>query len=273
MDNFRTAKHFCNPGDLVATLAAFKSFYQTTGNKILLYQQLNVEANYYPGATHGTADEKGSMVCMNQHIYDMIRPLVISQDYIQDMQVYEGQQDILIDVDIIRKKTFVNLPHGQIQSWVMYAYPDLAYDLSKPWITLPDKCPPHIKKQVKDKIIINFTERYRNGHINYFFLRKFKHRLIFSGTPREHLLFVNKWKIDMPLLEVKDFLELAHAIKNCKFILANQSLNWGIAEALKTPRILELCEFAPNCMPFVGEKSYGYYHQSGVEHYVDIMTC
>lgn len=268
------AKHFCNPGDLISVLPALKSYYQTTGRKIIIAQQLGVAANYYNGATHGTLSDDGNnvMVCMNRHIFDMIRPLVISQEYIEDMVVFDGQSPIVIDLDVIREKVFVNLPNGSIQSWVMYAYPDLAYNLSNTWIDLPEVDLPIID-YIKDKIIINFTERYRNGHINYFFLRKFKHRLVFAGTEKEYLLFCNTWGIDMPKLEVKNFLELAYAIKHCKFLLANQSMCWGIAEALKSPRVLEVCRYAQNCMPYYGEKSFGYFHQQGVEHYVDILTC
>jgi hypothetical protein len=267
------AKHFCNPGDLISSMAGLKAYYEYNDRQVILSQQLNVPASYYPGATHGTVsdDNPNMMVCMNQKIFDMMRPLVVSQDYIADMDVYEGQEDVIIDIDVIRKQTFVNIPHGQIQSWIIYAYPDLAYNLSRPWIELPDKDLPIID-WIKDKIIVNFTERYRNAHISYFFLRKYKHRLIFAGTEREYLLFTNAWKIDMPKLEVKDFLEYAYALKHCKFLLSNQSMGWNLAEALKSPRVLELCEFAPNCMPFVGEKSYGFYHQTGLEHYVDILT-
>jgi hypothetical protein len=59
----------------------------------------------------------------------------------------------------------------------------------------------------------------------------------------------------------------ADDIKSSRFILGNQSFGWNIAEAMKTPRILEVCNYAPNCMPFVGEYSYGYYHQVGAEYY------
>lgn len=265
------AKHMANPGDLIATMASFKSYYEYNQRKVIVSQRLDVPAQYYSGAVHGTMDERGNMVCMNKHIFDMIRPLIISQEYIEDMDIFNGQEDVIIDVDVVRKKTFVNLPHGSIQSWPMYAYPDLAYDLTRPWIELPNKKVPIIN-QVKDKILLNFTERYRNPHVTYHFLRKFKHRLIFAGTEREHLLFVNTWKIDMPRLEVKDFLELAFAIKNCKFLLSNQSMCWGVAEAIKSPRILEVCEYAVNCLPFYGKDSYGFYHQVGLEHYVDILT-
>lgn len=266
------AKHFCNPGDLVAAMAGFKGYYDRFKRKIIVSQQLDVPASYYNGAVHGTTDDNGKMVCMNKSMFDMIRPLIVSQEYIEDMDVYAGQDDVLIDVDTIRKQTFVNLPHGSIQSWVMYAFPDLAYNLTKPWIELPQK-DTAIAEQVKGKILLNFTERYRNAHVNYFFLRKWKDRLMFAGTQREHLLFTNKWKVDMPLLEVEDFLELAYAIKNCKFLIANQSMCWGIAEAMKTPRILEVCEFAVNCLPYYGEKSYGFYHQVGLEYYCDLLTA
>jgi len=265
------AKHFCNAGDLIGSMAALKSYYEQNNRKIILAQQLSVKAEYYSGATHGTVDENGAMVCMNKNIFDMIKPLIKAQEYIEDMVEFTGQEDIMIDIDVIRKKIFVNLPHGDIQSWVMYAYPDLAYDLSKAWIELPEADIPIIG-WIKDKIIVNFTERYRNGHINYYFLRKYKHRLVFAGTPREHLLFCNAWKIDMPLLEVKDFLELAYAIKYCKFLLCNQSMCWGISRAMLTPHILEVCQYAQNCLPFHYKNSKGFFHQVGLEHYCDIMT-
>ncbi len=266
------AKHYCNPGDLIAMLASLKSYHKTTGRKVIFAQQLNVAANYYQGAVHGTTSDNDSqkMVCMNQSMYDLIRPLVLSQDYIEDMQVYEGQTPLTIDLDVIREKTFVNLPNGSIQSWPMFAYPDLAWDLSKAWIELPNKKLPIIDF-IKDKVIVNFTERYRNGNINYYFLRKFKHKLIFAGTEKEYLLFTNMWELDIPKLQVKSFLELAYAIKHCKFLLCNQSMCWNIAEAMKSPRVLEVCRYAVNCMPFYGEKSYGFLNQEGVEHYVDIL--
>ena len=263
-------KHFCNPGDLIAAMAALKAACIKNERKVILCQQLNVKAGYYTGAVHGTVDEEGTMVTMNKEMYDLIRPLILSQDYIEDMQVFDGQE-ALIDLDVIRQKHFVNLPHGSIQSWVFYAFPFLSYDISKPWIELPDKDIP-IVPWMKGKILLNFTERYRNGHIHYYFLRKFKDRLVFAGTEREYRLFTNAWKIDMPRLEIKDFLELAYAIKSCKFLLANQSMCWNIAEAMKTPRILEVCRSAVNCLPFYGEKSYGFYDQDALEYFVDLMT-
>ncbi len=260
-----TFKHLCNPGDLIAAMAAMKGYHRETGRKVRVLQELNTNAQYYPGAVHGTVDDNGQQVCMNQHIFDMIKPLVESQPYIESMEVFSGQE-VDIDLDVIRKKTFVNIPHGQIQTWVFLAYPDLAWDLSKDWVTLPETDLP-IVNFIKDKIILNFTERYRNGLIHYHFLKKYQSQLVFAGTEREYLLFTNKWRLDIPRLDVKDFLELAYAIKNCKFLLCNQSLNYNLSYSMHAPHILEMCEFASNCPTFTYENSYGFFHQVNLEYY------
>lgn len=261
-----TVKHLANLGDLVATMAAVKKYYDVTKRKVTICQVVNTPAAYYQGATHPTVSESGVQVCVNNSMFEMVKPLIESQYYIHGFEKYEGQK-IDLDFDVIRGKTFVNLPHGMIQSWIMFAFPDLACDLSKEWISLDGKTPKNINKQVKGKIILNFTERYRNHITDYFFLKKYIPELVFAGTEREHFLFCNQWQLTIPRLEISNFLEYAYAIKACRFFMGNQSFGWNLAEAMKTPRILELCQYAPNCMPFVGENSYGFYHQVGAEYY------
>jgi hypothetical protein len=262
-----TVKHFANLGDIIAVLPAIKKYYEVTKRKVVLAQQVNQLAAYYPGAVHPTVNEDGQNVCVNDAMYDMIKPLVESQEYIHKMERYEGQH-VDLDFDVIRgDRTFVNMPNGMIQAWIMYAFPDLACDLTQPWVTLPEVKDHPILKQVKGKIILNFTERYRNTVIDYFFMKKYAPDLIFAGTDREHWLFCNKWQLSIPRLEVKDFLEYAYAIKGARFLFGNQSLGWNLSEALKTPRVLEMCRYAPNCHPFVGVDSYGFFHQVGAEYY------
>lgn len=261
-----SVKHFANLGDQVAMLAAVKKYNELTGRRVRFCQMINAPAAYYAGATHPTTAPDGTQVTVNEPMFNMMKPLVESQSYISSYEKYEGQH-IDLDFDVIRGKTFVNMPNGMIQSWIMYAFPDLAYDLSKKWIELPEVKNHPIKKQVNGKIIINFTERYRNHITDYFFLRKYAPELIFAGTEREHWIFCNRWNLDIPRLNVKNFLEYAYAIKYSRFLLGNQSFGWNLAEAMKHPRILELCQYAPNCMPFIGEDSYGFFHQVGCECY------
>lgn len=262
--------HAVNPGDLVAAMGSLKKYYDITQRKVIVAQSISTLASYYSGATHPTVNERGENVCCNIPMWEMLRPLIESQQYIKSFEKYEGQR-IDLDFNVIRGKTHVNLPNGAIQNWVSLAFPDLAFDTSKAWITLNGKCPTNIKKQVSGKIILNFTERYRNSLMDYFFLKNYTPDLIFAGTEKEYWLFCNKWGLTIPHLQVKDFLELAYAIKECRFILANQSFNYNIAEAIKKPRILEICSFAQNCIHGIGEDSYGFLHQVGLEYYFRVL--
>ena len=259
-------KHSVNLGDLIACMGPIKRYWEVTKRKVILSQQLSMPAAYYNGATHPTVDANGVMVTMNDFTFEMVKPLIESQPYIHYFERYEGQK-VDLDFNVIRGKTFVNLPHGAIQNWIPFAFPDLAFDLSKPWIEIDGKCPAHIKKQVSGKVILNFTERYRNSIIDYFFLREYAPNLIFAGTEREYFLFCNQWQLTIPRLEVKSFLESAYALKECRFLLANQSMLWNLADAMKTPRVLEVCQYAQNCINGVGENSFGYFHQVGAGYY------
>lgn len=261
-------KHSCNPGDIVASMLAIKRYYEITGRKVRYIQKINQGAQYYAGAIHGTVDELGKMVTLNKPLYDMIKPLVESQEYIEKMEIYDGQR-IDLDFDVIRGKTFVNMPHGSLQGWLFYAYPDLEGDISQPWITLETR-KQQIEEVTKGKIILNFTERYRNNRImlDYFFLKDYAPELIFAGTETEHFKFCNQWGLHtVPRLEVGDFLELAYAIRGGRFLLSNQSFCWNIATAIGTPRVLEVCDYAHNCLPFYGKNNLGYFHQTALGHY------
>lgn len=252
--------HKVNARDLISAMAGMLGLYKKYGKKIDVYQQLNVKGDYYAGATHPIQDSDGNLVCMNEKIYGMMQPLLLTQNYINDVKIWEGEK-VDVDLDVIRNGLFVNMPHGMIQSWIMLAFPDMAFDLSQQWIFVD------ADRTYKDYVILNFTERYRNNHIGYFFLNKYKDRLIFAGTQKEYLLFCNQWKLDIPKLEINDFYQYARYIKGCKFYMGNQSMGWNLANALMHPRLLEMCHYAPNCQPFVGEKNFGYYHQTAVEYY------
>lgn len=264
-DNHARAKHMANLGDIIASFAACKQYHKITGRKIVYCQCVDQLAAYYTGAVHPTLDSNGNQVTLNEKMFDMIKPLVECQEWCAGFERYNGQK-VDLNFDVIRGQTNVNMPHGMLSAWLFYAFPDLACDLSKPYLVLPKKKLP-IEREVKDKIILNFTERYRNNVSDYFFLQGYAPDLVFAGTEREHFLFCTRWNLNIPRLQVDDFLQLAHALRACRFMMGNQSFNWNIAEAMKTPRILEVCMYADNCQPFVGENSFGYFWQPGPEYY------
>src|SRR3954470_6224171 len=94
-------KHFANIGDIIASMPAMKTFYEGTKRKVILCQQINVEGSYYAGAIHPTLDEKGVQVMCNQRMFDMVKPLICSQDYMHDAEVFNDQH-INVDLDDIR---------------------------------------------------------------------------------------------------------------------------------------------------------------------------
>lgn len=263
-------KHSVNSGDLVAAMGAIKKYYDITKRKSVVIQTVDMKAQYYQGAIHPITDDQGNQVCVNNKIWDMLKPLVESQEYVHSFEKYIGQR-VDVDFDVIRGKTFVNMPHGTIQGWIPIAYPDLSFDISKPWINLNrENCPAHIKGQAVGKVLLNFTARYR-AKIDYFFLINYAPDLIFTGTEQEHWEFCNQWNLTIPRLEINNFLELAYAVQEARFCLGNQSMMWGLCQAMGVKRVLEMCHFADNCFPNIGEYSEGYFYQMGAEYHFRTM--
>lgn len=260
----KSVSHMGNAGDIISSLPAVRQYSKLTGQKINYYIFINRKGAYYQGATHPTLDDGGNMVMMNQKMTDFLVPLLKSQSYIGDAKVWEGEP---IDVDLNKfREMQINTAVGQIQRWYFYVFPNLACDLSGEYIELPETD----MDIAKGKIIVNRTERYHNELISYFFLKKYEKELIFAGTPKEHELFCKEWRLDIPYLQVNDFLEYAQAIKQSRFYLGNQSMGFQIAEGIKHPRILEVCQFAPNVIP-CGENAFDFQVQVGVEYYVDYL--
>jgi hypothetical protein len=257
-------KHSVNIGDLIAAMGCIKKYYDLTDRKAIVMQTINYLAQYYSGAEHPTLDEQGRQVTCNEYMWSMVQPLIESQEYVHRFEKYTGQR-VDLDFDVIRGKTFVNMPHGPIQGWIPIAFPDLTFDMSVPWIVVDGNCPAKIKGQVVGKVILNFTDRYREK-IDYYFLQTYAPDLIFSGTEKEHWTFCNQWGLTIPRLDIDNFLELAYALKEARFSMSNQSMLWNLAQAMGAPRVLETCRYADNCFPGIGKDSVGYFYQLGAEY-------
>lgn len=255
-------KHSCNAGDLISILPGIKHAYDELGKKGVVYQRLNMPGDYYIGAQHPVKNND-IQVCCNQHQFDMLKPLIEAQEYIESFEIWKGQ-DVDVDFDIIREGLYSTMPAGSINRWVWYAFPTLACDLSIKSINAPREG--FDINKIKDKVIVNLTSRYRNHLISYFFLKEWESELIFAGTKDEHATFCSDYELNIPYLEVSNFLELAQYIDNCKFLLSNQSMCWNLAENLKKLRVLEVCKQAPNCVPN-GAGGYDFLQQGALEIY------
>lgn len=252
--------HTGNIGDCFAAIPAMNSYYEKTGKKVLLLLRKDVPAFYYEGAVHPTKSAAGEAVMLNQQMIDMMTPLLKAQPCIEDVRTWDNDE---VEVDLAEiRNTYVGMPAFSINRWYFYVYPDLACDLSRAWMTVPDA----EKNFAKGKIIVTRSERYHNERINFDFLKPYEDELIFSGTMREYNNFCMSYGLNIRKLAINNFLELAQAIKQSRFHVSNQTMAFQISEGIKKPRILELCAFAPNCIP-IGEDGYDYFSQGALEYY------
>lgn len=248
-------KHMGNAGDIIYALSGMKTLCRTVDVKARLYIWLDRPAHYYDGAIHPTRDFKGQQVAMNHYMFKMLKPLLESLDFIEEVEVFEGQQ---IDVDLDQTHEHnVGKPYGDIRRWYNYIFAGMWADLNEKIID--------VEADVKGNpyVLVNRTQRYYNPMGSYAFLRNIGIQIIFAGTPDEYEAFQREVP-EARYLEVDNFLELAGWIKGSQFFIGNQSMCFAIAEQMKHPRILEVCKFAPNVIP-QGGRCYDWITQSGFE--------
>ncbi len=246
-------------GDVIASVPGMREVYRKSKKKITLYLFKDQVATYYPGAIHPTRSESGQMVLLNEAMINMLKPLLMAQPCFKDVKVWDGE---IINVNLNNiRNTNVGMPNFCLSRWYFYVFPEMSCDLSEKWLTVPDSK----KNLAKGKILISRTERYNNPNIDYSFLRPYQKNILFIGTELEYVIFVYRFGLkEIKRLVVDDFMELAQAIKQCKFHISNQTMAFQISQGLKIPRIVELYEDAPNVL-VVGKNAYDFLSQEGLE--------
>lgn len=260
MSEFLTFKTSSPAGDMLSLLPSIRQLYTQSGKKAIIYQAVGVLGQGLPGYDQAFTNERGESIMMSEQTFKNLIPLIKNQPYIEDFVEYKGQT-VNYDLDEIRLKTFTNQPLGSINRWSFYVFPEMACDLSDQWIYFFQKY-----DTFKDKILINFTDRYRNNWINYYFLKPFENKLSFVGLPKERDKFCKQWDLDIIIEENSDFLDLSNKMASCKFFMGNASMTYQIAEGLKIPRLLETFQVMPNVIP-IGKNGYDAYHQKAYEFY------
>ena len=205
--------HSGHCGDLIYSFAVIKKLSIT--HKCNLYVGLNkVVGNNYEKHPSGN-------IYINKRMYDLLLPLMKKQKFLNIVKEHNNET-IDINLDLFRE-----LPINYIFNsprWYFQITGEQV-DLSQPYMDAEEH------KQIKNKIIVHRTFRFRNNFINYKFLKNSK-ELLFIGLEDEY----KDLKLDVPSLQLynpKDFYEVAQLIKSCKFFLGNMSLFYPMAEALK----------------------------------------
>lgn len=265
MEKLTAALHSGTVGDIWASIPAINENYRKYKKRVILYLSEGQPVFYYRGANHPTMNTKGENVMLNKSMINMMIPLLKAQPSIYDAKIWKGEQ-IHINLNAFRE-TNVGMPSFCISRWQFYTWPDLACDLSKVWLTVPDS----EVDLAKGKILVTRSERYLNPNINYRFLKKYEKDIVFCGTDLEYQIFRFRYGLKgVKRLKIKNFLELAQALKQCRFHISNQTQAFQLSQGLKIPRILELCEFAPNVIMY-GENAFDFFAQEALEYYVSYL--
>jgi hypothetical protein len=231
-------------GDIIAAIPAMKS----AKTDVIIYIRLDAISQVDGIRTK----------LMDMKTFSYLKPLLMKQPFIKEVKVFAGQK-VDYNLDEIRQMK-IGVPYGNLPRWYFYAFPELACDLSVPFI----ECEKY--DWLSDNLLVNLTPRYRNEWIDYSFLNHLDIPIHAIGTKDEAQAFINivpsaKW------LQCTDFLDMANCINSCKAFLGNQSAPFWIAEGLKVPRILEVFPYAPNCIGS-GSGFYDFHTQKALEYYV-----
>jgi hypothetical protein len=227
-----------NTGDLIYSLSVMSQQYFNSGRKADIYLHLN-QPSTFTDATHPVGN-----VMLNQTMFDMVKPLLIEQEYVNSVEVYHNQE-IDYNLDLFRLEC-KNLSAGDIKLWHTIPYPELRTHTHAQVLWA---CPADWKYKY---VVINRSSRYNNPLIDYTQIAELGMKMYFVGVEREYEVM----KAICPEVEyypVNDFDEMAQLIAGCEYFFGNQSMAFAIAEQMKVKRVLEQYYNAPNVIPNGGE--------------------
>jgi len=255
-------KNCFNSGDQVYSLPGIQHICDERGMKADIYMHTDMDGHYYAGAVHPYGTKM-----LPEKVFHKLKPLIEAQPYVNKCVQWKGEK---VDYDLVEsRRMHCAMPYGHISRWYFYPHPELTCDLSIPslWFNEDEELYP----ELSNKILINRSGRYRNPVISYFFLKKYKDQIVFTGLPHEHEEFEKQWGFGVEFIQGENFYEVAKMIGSSKFFIGNQSMCMAIAEGLKIPRILEICQFAPHCIPN-GHGGYDFHTQKGFEYFVEKLN-
>lgn len=160
-----------------------------------------------------------------------LEDLLKSQSYINEVTFEEKiDERKYVNLDLFRTLP-INFMSGDIRRWYYnLARMHLPADFTKPIINVEKN------ELFADKIILVYTERYKNITLDYNALKPYKDHLIFFGLPYEYELFKREY-FSLEYYPTKTALEAAKLLAGAKGIIGNASGLFSLAECLKINRI------------------------------------
>jgi hypothetical protein len=247
--------HSGNAGDIIYSLPVVKKLSEMTFKPVNFLLKLGEHLHLSPGDTHPLNN-----VMLNQAMADNLMPLLNSQEYINETQIY-SEQKVHLNLSLFRESG-LELDKGNIARWNFYTT-GINGNLSEPWL----KATPNT--EFSDSIVLARSTRYNNPLIDYSFLSEHKN-VVFVGVKQEYERMKKVVK-NLYWHRVNNFLELAEVINGSKLFIGNQSFPFSVAEGLKAVRLLEVYHRIPNVIP-EGQHGYDFYFQKHFEYLVDSLV-
>ena len=173
--------------------------------------------------------------------FDLIRPLLSRQSYIDKVTVWTGDHDV--DLDQFRGVLFRGFEGNYVQAYCMtFGLPFAKEVLNEAWLEAdPVRIAP---------VVINRTFRYRcpNGTgtwQNLLEQANISQNGVFVGTKDEHEDFEKSTGFSVNYYPVQDFKELADVVAGADLFMGNQSAAYSIAMGLGKASVLETIKIKP----------------------------
>ncbi len=213
----KTFKHSGNLGDIIYSLPTIIAL---GGGKLFI-----------------SKDTPSPGIPMTDEMVIQLIELLKTQPYLVDVRPFHGEK-MDYDLDKFREQDMANI----LLSLCHLRAFGVNFDLSKPWLE-------NITQIHVAEIVINRTLRYHGDNINWHILEGYENRCVFIGFEEEYSAFKRETGLDIAGYETESILEFARIIRGSSLFIGNQSLGYALAEAMKYPRVLEVCPYATNCMP------------------------
>jgi hypothetical protein len=230
-------KHSGTFGDLIYSLSIVKKM----GGGIFAVHLENIEncvAQYGYRPDEVDPAHKGRF---RNKDFDLLRPLLSRQSYINKVTVWTGDHDV--DLDRFRGVLFRGFEGNYVEAYHRtFTLPFTSDIYKETWLEADAK---HIAP-----VVINRTFRYRcpNGTGSWQGLLEqanITKNGVFVGTAEEHADFVKTTGFAVQYYPVQDFKELADIINGADLFMGNQSAAYSIAMGLGKASVLETIKIKP----------------------------
>jgi hypothetical protein len=231
----RTFKHNGNLGDIIYSLPTIIAL----GGGVLY---ISNERNNI--GIKGRASKPRPMTVDGlSQIIDLLK----LQPYLHDVRLYKNEK---VDFNLNKFREYIlDEPQASIKwrhhlsRWHLKAF-GVKFNLALPWIQ-------NIASIYAGDIVIGRCTRYisKENKFNWKILKDYENQCVFVGFKDEYIKFIECTELNIKRYPINTILEFAQIIKGSKLYIGNQSLGFALAEAMKHPRVLEVCYQQANCMP------------------------